>query len=558
MSTIIPVPANYPYAPTTFFGDLPSDFSADQMKGTFPVSLDDVSVGIEAYRATRGYEPLPDGLPVETMRRMLTGVEFDAGEGQYRIEGATYTEIAPPIYSLGDVEMNARLAVGPIAAAVAAYPSMGQGGPEKAHAKQIKEQGDTAATHAMRAVFNRMWMKGIISGGEGGGRDLMGRGAALYRGEPVGIGGGFPVRFLVDPLEVTNATKMLNATGATRGVGEGWDPQLADSRCWYPGYSGALSLMLAVNGNNSDGVRSLSDDLYLNRLMTRWQMDGSGIQIDSKPTSVVARASAAFNIDPSGLRAASLARPRHETTFNAWMNAGMKPWHIMTPSDGDSIFAPALAGGALHFAGLTGGVMESVIGAALGIPMGVRTTFGFVSHDKLGEMQEGANLQLEAHRFGFSEAEFKKMLSTKLFDSQHIGHTLRLMPDYDATIAFVRNAAFSERDVAGFDYETFMKELEAVRAAKGGDASVRFSDPSRVFLMKALGQQGFMDVRRVLRFSGFVYDRDWLYAASALAPNRWVGLNGITPRDHGLDVETLVAGGSHAVGVLKTRVVQVR
>ncbi|MDP7112670.1 MAG: fructose-bisphosphatase class II, partial [Myxococcota bacterium] len=256
------------FQPTTLFGELPAEFNAGEMTYA-PPTMGALRDGIARYREKYGYTAR-GAMPERVIRDMLVGKEFGVRKRVLRIDEVRYHEIAPPIYASGDVEMYWELLVAPIAAAVAAYPHLGTGGPEKNHAKRAKAMGDGAATEAMRRALNSVYMRGSIRGGEGGGRDAMGRGAALYLGEPVGVGYGPPIDFLVDPLEVTNATKKLDRSSAYGEVGTGWDPRLEDPKAWYPGYSGALSLMLCANAESHGGhggIRPLTDYLYLNKLL---------------------------------------------------------------------------------------------------------------------------------------------------------------------------------------------------------------------------------------------------------------------------------------------------
>jgi hypothetical protein len=245
------------------------------------------------------------------------------------------------------------------------------------------------------------------------------------------------------------------------------------------------------------------------------------------------------------------------TTMKGWMNAGVEPWNIFTPSDGDAMFAPAIASGALHFAGLTGGVMEGVISAALGIPMGIRTYMQFVSHDRLGEHKEKADLRDLEHRFGFSEDEYSEMELTKLFDGEHIGHMLRNINQRGELASHIRNAAArlnTDGIMSDDDYVAFLERYEKiVRRANNG---TRFTDSERTFLRQVLTESNYLDVRRILGFGDIVKSRDWLVGVSAITPSRWAPIEGIRKDNGSLVVDTLVAGGSNAVYILETEVEQ--
>ncbi len=544
------------FQPTTLFGDMPAEFSPGAMAYTPPTERA-VRDGIARYRAKYGYT-LRGPIPRHIIRDMLVGKEFSVGTRVLRIDDVEYRGLAEPIYAPGDVEMYWELLVAPIAAAIAAYPHLGTGGPRKAHANRAKAMGDGAATEAMRQAMASVYMRGSIRGGEGGGRDAMGRGAALYLGEPVGVGYGPPIDFLVDPLEVTNATKKMDREGAYGKVGSGWSTELDDPSRWYPGYSGALSLMLAANAESHDGhrgIRPLTDYLYLNKLLVPRELPR--ITVESPPEEVVLALSEVLELPPEQLCGAALARNRHMATLQGWLDAGMKPWNLLTPSDGDSTFALAIAARALQVAGLPGGVVEGIIAGAAGTPVGLQTSYQFVSHHRLGEHAENAELCREDHRFGFSEQEYEQMVQNRLFDGEHLGHTLRLLPEYFEIVADIFNWAAREREVEGFDFESFQKEFDTI--ARHPERGIRFSRPSRTMIRKVLTQRDWVDVRGVYGFTDFVRTRDWLFAATALTPNRFAPLKGIQRGTDGRYVtETVVVGGSNAVGILVAQSVRVK
>ena len=151
----------------------------------------------------------------------------------------------------------------------------------------------------------------------------------------------------------------------------------------------------------------------------------------------------------------------------------MKPWNLLTPSDGDSTFALAMGARALQMAGLSGGVVEGIIAGAAGVPVGLQTSYQFVSHERLGEHAENAELCREDHRFGFSEQEYEQMVQNRLFDGQHLGHTLRLLPEYFEIVADIFNWAARERAVEDFDFESFQKEFDDI--VRHPDRGTRFT-----------------------------------------------------------------------------------
>jgi len=544
--------------PTPLF-PLHAGFHPSMMVPVFPPCVSSLASGISFYRQASGYEP-NERYPYHIVNRLLTGERFEAGDKEFKVTKVKIHQVAHPIagYGIGDVEMNARLLLAPIASAVAAFPFIGRG--EGKDAKKVKDHADGAATEAMRSALNRRSIKGTIRGGEGGGRDGMARSGALYLGERVGTQYGLPIHFLVDPLEVTNATKALDPTGAWGAVGHGWAPELKDPAKWFPGYSGASSLMLAVDARQG-GSRPLSDFLYLDKLQISYRAARhlpERISLTMEPKDLLTAVSAGFRTPVAELRAAALARERHLTTFKGWIDAGIETWNIFAPSDGDAMFAPAIAAGALHFAGLTGGVMEGIISAAFGIPLGIRTYLQFVSHDRLGEHKENADLRNEEHRFGFSETEYAEMLLTMLFDSEHIGHTLRTINPRGEISSHIKNAAFAAFNDGIFSEEQYLAFLARYQRISSGEVNgERFTEEERNFLKQVLTEKGFLDVRRVLRFGDIISSRDWLAAASAITPNKWAPLEGIRQDSNKLIVDTLVVGGSNAVYILESEIEEI-
>ncbi|MFA4858294.1 MAG: fructose-bisphosphatase class II [Candidatus Margulisiibacteriota bacterium] len=509
----------------------------------FPPTVKMLRSGLAQYRRARGLYDR-ELLPEVTLRKILIGREFTAGESKFRIQEVHLVPIANPIRRIGDVEMMPDLLIASIAAAVAAHSYLGTG---------QKDEADGAATQTMRAALSLANMRGIIRGGEGGGRDSMGRAAALYMNEEVGTGYGSRVDILVDPLEVTNLVRPFDPTKGDFQGGEGWESRFVDPAQWYPGYSGALSLLAAVGAGESlrSGVRPLTDDLYLNRLFVPWQLANAGLTIDSTAPELVAAATNQFGITADKLLAGALGRSRHKHTFENWMASDMLSRNILKPTDGDSMFAWAIACGLLHFGGLTGGVMESVIGAFAGKVTGCPMSFQFVSHDKLGEEKAAADLLDLRHRFGFSALEREKMAVSHLFDGEHLGSTLRLLGSTEDLTTLIGNAAYNERDIPGFEYAGFLGQL---RVAKEKDPAARrefrFSPVNRQFLRKILDRQGWWDVRQVARLDDFAYGDDFLYAVTAITPNKWAPILGIQTDTNKITTETLCAGGSEAIYVL--------
>ncbi|PIS31087.1 hypothetical protein COT42_01965 [Candidatus Saganbacteria bacterium CG08_land_8_20_14_0_20_45_16] len=515
----------------------------------FPPTVEMLRRGIQAYRTAKGYEPRV-AFPYVTMEKVLLGREFACNGTKLRISAVRFHEIAPPIADLGDVEMMSQLVIPGIAAAVAAYPFLGTG---------KKTEADGAATQAMRNAMGQIYMRGVIKGGEGGGRDQMNRDAALYMCEPVGTGWGPEVDFLVDPLEVTNQAKPLNLDKGEYCGGEGWEPKLTDPNEWYPGYSGALSLLAAINASGKrGGVRRLTDDLYLNKMFLPWQLVVAGLNVNSPAAQIVEQAMEKFGVTAEQLVASALGRSRHKHTFDTWIEAGMRDERIIKPTDGDSMYAWPIVSGLLTFAGLTGGVMEGIIGGLAGVPVGANMSFQFTSHAKLKEERSDADLLNPDHRFGFSDDEYGKMVRSELFDSEHIGSTLRRLGPDSQLRAFVLDAARNEVDTPGFSFRDFLREIAI---AESRDPEIRkdfrFSSGSREFLNKIFLKQGWWDVRRVGQLSDFRFDQDVLYLATALTPNKWTPLAGMKEGNAHFTTESLFTGGSQTVFIMEVDSVKV-
>lgn len=567
-------PANV-RVPAQQFLRYPADAATSTMTYGFPPTIRDVSLGIEAYRSSEGLvtqhaypygkitKALIDRVVTVPVMEERNGEIVEAERQKWRVTGVKTHQIAGPIRRRGEVEGYYELMLATIAAALASHRYIGTG--DKENSKLQKTLADTAATQAMKIALGILWMKGIIRGGEGGGRDSMDRSAALYMGDLVGRQEGPEIHFLVDPLEVTNATKILDALGSWGKVGHGWSPELNDPANWFAGYSGASSLMLAVNATKpGGGIRELSDFLYIDKLQVvqsvAFELKRRGLTLTSNPEKIVKTVASVLNVPVEKLVPAGLARARHLKIMEAWVNAGVNAANILTPSDGDAMFACAIAAGALHFAGLTGGVMEAVISAAFALVMGIETFMQFVSHDRLGEHKDQADLLNNDHRHGYSDMEYEEMLQTSLFDSEHIGHTLRLLAERGKLVSYINNAATSEDTPAiipGFNYYRFRDEYDAVVHKR--EEGLRFSELSREFLKGALLRQGFLDVRDIHTFTDIVKDKDWLALASFITPNRWAPGEGIRVFDNGNRkvVDTLVAGGSNYSQIMEAELVRI-
>ena len=540
-------------------------------QGGFPPPMWAVTNGIAEYRHSKGLEPRGK-FPYNTMQKCMVGREFEVGQSRYRISAVRFHEIAPPLFTIGDVEMMDELTVAGIASAVAARPFLGGKkltGIDTRSAESLKKaidelrnSADGAATRSMRSAFDEIHMRGIIKGGEGGGRDQLGREASLFMCEPVGTGYGPKVDLLVDPLEITKSVSPLTPEAGEYKGGSGWAEELNDPENWFPGYSGSLSLMAAANASGPNGgFRALTSKLFLNRMILPWQMELAGINLNNFSTEAVVKAAAkTFGIPTAKVRAAAMGKARHRATFNNWIEAGMKDENIFKPTDGDSMFPWSIAAGLIHFAGLTGGVMEGLMGALPTIPIGCTTGLQFVSRSRLSEAGEKADLLSENDMFEFSEAEQREMVASKLFDGLHIGTTLRNLGPSDATRTFILNSAANEVNTPGFSHPKFLEEIKIMEnpdpTAREG---VRFSEPTRTFLTKIFGSMGWWDVRRPARIGDLRYSLDTMFMATALTPNRWSPLLGIKydTNKKVITAESMFVGGSQAVFVIETDVAEV-
>jgi len=356
--------------------------------------------------------------------------------------------------------------------------------------------------------------------------------------------------------------------------------------------------MLATNGKG----RRLSDFLYLTKVQMGYELWAEMRKHSSQMNHLADLPEAAaevYGIDPSRVSAGALARARHMSTFNQWIERGMKPWMMTTPSDGDALLAAAIAAGGMHFGGLTGGVVEGLIGGTIGVPFGVRTMFQFGSNDGLNK--EDSDLLNEAHRFSFSEREHAQMHLTELFDSQHLGPTLRASRGANKVTNTIVSAAFNNLDPR--DFALFFKKIQRVSGVKGElemsalieymqqlehsareaadkkgttfeftaetahqfvDAylasqltDTRFTERERAIIVGALNEAGWLDVRGEYSVGDFLGGtHDWLALVSGITPNKFAPLQGIHVRDNVFTVNTLAVGGSHAVALVQTTVVR--
>lgn len=529
----------------------------------FPPTFSELKTGVALGR--RGRAPAPHPYPVRAITDTLRSKVITTESSNFLVTDAIVHMIAPPLASehIGETEMYFELLLAPAGAALAAHPSLGTGGPDEADAKLVKSATDGSATDGMVRVYDSLYADLEIFGGEGGGRDKENRKAALYLRRKLGRGYGSRFALYTDPLEVTNGTRKFDPRRGHRGVGEGWHPSMVDPVNWNPGYSGVSSLMLAVNRKDGD-PRRLSDDLYLDKSMVRSRVASllrqEGINMRSHSVAQqIAAISRASGVALANMHAAALARTRHDALVKEWMRSGLI--NIEQLSDGDAMFTSSIVSGGMHLIGGTGGVVEGLTSAASGIALGAKAYMQFVAAERLKDGSLTADIMLDNQRFNFTETEFQRMYGTKLFDSQNITPTLRLLRDFDELYEDLDNSAADERDISGFNFDGFKAEYrravgytdhEKNYHAPEGDSA--FSEPSMIFLRRTLNKLGFMDVRGIYEFNDFVPTHDWLYAAAALTPNKFAPLNGIQSDGENSIVELLVCGGSNVSYILELHV----
>jgi hypothetical protein len=581
---------------TTLF-DIPA--GSPQLTG-FPPSMSDVARGIEEYRADKGYETRTRYDGFDVIERTLPGKEFGAAGQRWRVEAVRVHRIAYPILreSIGETEMTPSLLLPVWAAALSAYPRLGRG-PEGPEGKQMKVAADGDATTGFRSTSQTIEATIDTGSSEGYGKDKRSLYGSLYPKELMGTGSGFNVRQWVDVLEVTGGALAFQPNGGYKGVGTGWHPSFNDPANWNPGYSGTSSFALYSSG----GGRELSDFLYLTKLQMNnrmWKfLKGNGFRMGSDPRDLVEGAAEFLKRNPATLRSGLLARERHMPTMRRWIEAGMKPWNLTTPADGDVMFASAISAGLFDWAGLTGAINEGFTAGAIGIPQGVHTEYEVASYDKLGEHAKDADLTREDHRFGFSDRERYQMFLTRLFDSQKLGPTLRMGHGTNEFVDIVINAVF--RNLPRDEFESFLKRFEIISGstvpidmaalaeriemmranahAKGKELlvnnevvsramhalldekiqGVRFTDKERGIIFDALERAGFLDVRGQYQFGDLMEgNHDWWALVTALTPNKFTPILGIrSPSEDIRILDTFIVAGSHAVGVVETAVSRV-
>jgi fructose-1,6-bisphosphatase/sedoheptulose 1,7-bisphosphatase-like protein len=506
--------------------------------------MQQLQAGIYRYRRAKDHGPHEDPYPYEDIQGALTHQEFVADGHRWRITKVLVHEVAPPLYDHGDVEFNPYLLIPPIAGGVGAFSYMGRG-------KEFKVPADGAATQASRRAHRHLHVDNTEVGGEGQGKDQNKQDAAFFRGEPLGLGHGTKCGTYNDPLEVTSGAKKLDPEGGDMGVGEGWAPELVDPANWFIGYSGSMSLQLTVSARDKMPV-FLSDEVYMDKHQVPYYVSKRGFNFSHTSQQMVDTVASRGDVEPKGIRTATLARARHVPMLNGFIAAEMKPWNIFTPSDGDATLAPAIAAGAIHFARSDGGMIEGIIAAALGIPMGIRTFLQPTSHASLKGKE--TDILSEEQRFNWSEKEYDELYDTKFYDSEHIGHALRPARENGTLMGAVKSSIFLAETDGKLSESKAAEFRPTLRAILENAPDVRFSPEQRQFLKKVFKGQGFIDVRRTLTFSDLVPTRDWQYAGTAITPNRWAPLEGIRTRDHRIVVDTLVVGGSNVVYVLETEI----
>jgi hypothetical protein len=177
---------------------------------------------------------------------------------------------------------------------------------------------------------------------------------------------------------------------------------------------------------------------------------------------------------------------------------------------------------------------------------------------KLAEEKADADLLRDEHRFGFSEPERDAMIRAQLYESEHIGSTIRRLSPVDPLTGYIMDSAMAEVDVPEFNMKQFMEEYGRISHPDPHiREGVKFSSPSREFLRKVLEHNGYLDVRRILRLGDFVFSRDGMYFVTALTPNKWAPLQGIRAGDGKITTDSLFAGGSQAMAIVEVESVEI-
>ncbi|GAA0491049.1 MULTISPECIES: class II fructose-bisphosphatase [Tatumella] len=174
------------------------------------------------------------------------------------------------------------------AAALAGHAWLGRGD---------KNLADGAAVNAMRAMLNRLDIRGRIVIGEG----EIDEAPMLYIGEQVGSGQGEEVDIAVDPIEGTRMTAM--------------------------GQSNALTVMAV--GNKDSFLHA--PDMYMEKLVTGPEARGC-IDLNLPLETNLQAIARALKKPLSDLTVAVLAKPRHETIITSLHQAGLK---VFAFPDGD-------------------------------------------------------------------------------------------------------------------------------------------------------------------------------------------------------------------------------
>ena len=149
------------------------------------------------------------------------------------------------------------------------------------------------------------------------------------------------------------------------------------------------------------------------------------------------------------------------------------------------------------------------------------------------------------------------MLQTRLYDSLHIGKTLRTIRPNGSLAEAIKNSAWHRHDMRMWSESMVEQFLSTYDAILKGAEGARFDDRQRAFMREVLEKKGFLDVRSTLQFSDFVPSRDWLAAAAAITPNKWTPLDGIKVDGNKLIVDLLVVGGSNAIYGLEIAVEEI-
>lgn len=193
-----------------------------------------------------------------------------------------------------------------------------------------EKAADQAAVDAMRRELNKIPIEGTVVIGEGE-RD---EAPMLFIGEKVGIQAGPKVDIAVDPLEGTTlCAKNMPGSIATMAMADG-------------------------------GTLLNAPDVYMQKIAIGPGYDKGVVDLDASPADNIRRLAKAKGVDPSGITALVLDRPRHADIVSGVRSTGAA---VRLITDGD--VAGVIHTADPHNTGIdiyigTGGAPEGVLAAA--------------------------------------------------------------------------------------------------------------------------------------------------------------------------------------------------